>query len=182
MSRTVPDTTTDPSARAAGRPSTRLTAGLRRPARGTVLRLVVGLVALVAVVVALTLVGRPDVTKPRVESSLSPAFSNLYVQQQQILGHPGVTAAGMKTTSTCDRGGPKVADEGPGPDWTCMVDFVDSTGTPQEGKFELQVHANSCYTASAPSKLLGSFTITDPSGVDVPNPVNAFDVCFDPDA
>lgn len=164
------------------RPSRRFTAGLRRPARGALLRLVVGVVALAAVVVALTMLGRPDVTRPRVEASLSPAFSNLYVQQQQILGHPGVTAAGMRTTSTCDRGGPKVADEGPGPDWTCMVDFVDSTGASQEGKFELQVHANSCYTASAPSKLLGSFNVTDPSGVDVPNPVNAFDVCFDPDA
>lgn len=175
-------TTTDPSTPAPARRSYGLSTGLRRPRRAATLRLLVGLVALAAVVVALITVGRPDVTRPRVESSLTPAFSNLYVQQQQILGHPGVTTAGMRTSSTCDRGGPKVADEGPGPDWTCMVDFVDSTGTSQEGKFELQVHANSCYTASAPSKLLGGFTVTDPHGVDVPNPVNTFDVCFDPDA
>ena len=69
-----------------------------------------------------------------------------------------------------------------GPDWICMVDFVDNTGTKQEGRFELQIHANSCYNVSGPSKLLGSFTIPDADGVDVPNPVNAFDVCFDPDA
>lgn len=152
------------------------------PRRSTLLRS--GLLLLVLLLVALALVafGKQDVTKPRVEQSLTPAFSNLYLQQQQILGHPGVTVAGMKTTSTCDRGGPKAPDVGAGPDWVCVVDFVDNTGASQEGKFELQVHANSCYTAAGPAKLLGSFTITDPAGNDVPNPVNAFDVCFDPDA
>jgi hypothetical protein len=89
----------------------------------------------------------------------------------------------MNTTSSCDRGGPNVADVGAGPDWICLVDFVDSTGTLQkEAKFELQIHANSCYTAGAPAKLFGSFTITDTTGAEVPNPVNAFDVCFNPDA
>jgi hypothetical protein len=157
-----------------------------RPARPTRpalrLRTAVAVLAVLLVALALLLVGKPDVTKTRVENSLTPAFSNLYVQQQQILGHPGVTTAAMKTTSSCDRGGPNVADVGAGPDWICLVDFVDNTGAPQEGKFELQIHANSCYTAGAPAKLLGSFTITDPTGADVPNPVNAFDVCFNPDA
>jgi hypothetical protein len=145
-------------------------------------RTVALVVVLLLVALALLLLGKPDVTKTRVESSLSPAFSNLYVQQQDILGHPEVTAAGMRTTSSCDRGGPGVADVGAGSDWICLVDFVDQTGAPQEGKFELQIHADSCYTAGAPAKLLGSFTITDTSGAEVPNPVNAFDVCFDPDA
>ena len=157
----------------------------RTPARpATLLRAGVALLAIVAVALVLVLVGKPDITKTRVESSLNPAFSNLYVQQQKILGHPRVTTAAMKTTSSCDRGGPKVADVGAGPDWICLVDFVDNTGTLQkEAKFELQIHANSCYTAGAPTKLLGSFTITDPtSGAEVPNPVNAFDVCFNPDA
>jgi hypothetical protein len=148
----------------------------------TVIRAVIIVVAILAVALVLLLAGKPDVTKTRVEDSLTPAFSNLYVQQQQILGHPGVTTAGMKTTSSCDRGGPGVPDVGAGPDWICLVDFVDNTGAPQEGKFELQIHANSCYTAGAPAKLLGSFTITDTTGAEVPNPVNAFDVCFDPDA
>jgi hypothetical protein len=165
---TMPSTRTSPS-------SATLPGRLLRPA---VAALVVLLIA-----VALVLVGKPDITKTRVEDSLSPAFSNLYVQQQSLLGHPGVTTAAMKTTSTCDRGGPNVADTGAGPDWICLVNFVDSTGTLQEeAKFELQVHANSCYTAGAPAKLLGSFTVTTPAGVEVPNPVNAFDVCFDPDA
>jgi hypothetical protein len=149
----------------------------------TLLRAAIALVTVLAVALALVVLGKPDITQTRVEKSLDPAFSNLYVQQQNLLGHPGVTTAAMKTTSTCDRGGPNVADTGAGPDWICLVNFVDSTGTLQEeAKFELQVHANSCYTAGAPAKLLGSFTVTTPAGVEVPNPVNAFDVCFDPDA
>jgi hypothetical protein len=162
-----------PSTRPSG-PSATRSLRLVRPA---VAALVVLLVAL-----ALILVGKPDVTRTRVEASLSPAFSNLYVQQQELLGHPGVDPTSMRTLSSCDRGGPHVPDTGAGPDWICLVDFVDVTGAPQEGKFELQVHADSCYTAGAPAKLLGSFTVTTPAGVEVPNPVNAFDVCFDPDA
>jgi hypothetical protein len=158
------------------------TARRAAPRTATLVRAAALLVGVLLVALALVLLGHEDVTKPRLETSLNPAFNNLYVKQQEILGHPGVTPAGMRTTSTCDRGGPSVPDEGAGPDWICLVDFVDSTGAPQEGKFELQVHANSCYTAGAPAKLLGSFTITDTSGVEVPNPVNAFDVCFDPDA
>jgi hypothetical protein len=122
------------------------------------------------------------ITRPKVEASLTPAFTNLYLKQQAELGHTAVTAATVRPSSACDRGGPQVADTGAGSDWICMVTFTDDTGTQQVGKFELQVHANACYTVSGPASLLGSFTITDTTGEDVPNPVNAFDVCFDPDA
>jgi hypothetical protein len=140
--------------------------------------------ALAAVVAAIGLasVGSPDVTKTRVEQSLTPAFTNLYVHQQQLLGHPQVTTETVQASSSCDRGGPLVADTGAGSDWICEVTFNDDARQQQTGKFELQVHANACYTANGPAKLLGSFTITDTTGHDVPNPVNAFDVCFDPDA
>lgn len=46
---------------------------------------------------------------------------------------------------------------------------------------ELQIHSNSCWTANGPASLVGSFTVTDTTGRDVPNPVNAFDGGFDPD-
>ncbi len=165
---------TRPSSPSEARPGATRLSRLVRP-------VVAALVALF-IALALMLVGQPDVTKTRVETSLSPAFSNLYVQQQDLLGHPGVTPAATRATSSCDRGGPNVPDTGAGPDWICLVDFTDNTGAPQEGKFELQIHANSCYTAAGPAKLLGSFTVTTPAGAEVPNPVNAFDVCFDPDA
>ena len=61
-----------------------------------------------------------------------------------------------------------------------MIHFTDDTQTPQDGKFELQVKSNSCYTAGGPSKLVGLAVITDTHGADVPNPVFEFDGCFDP--
>jgi hypothetical protein len=136
--------------------------------------------AAVAVVGGLSACSSTDVTKARVEASLTPTFTNLYLAQQQLLGHWQVTAASMAPSSSCDRGGPKVADTGAGRDWICMITWNDDTGTQQQGKFELQVHSNSCWTASGPASLLGSFTITDAAGRDVTNPVNAFDGCFDP--
>jgi hypothetical protein len=158
-----------------------LTSVKNRPLR-TWTKPTIGLVVAVVAVTTLASTGSPDVTRTRVENSLTPAFSNLYVQQQQILGHAGVTTASMQTSSTCDRGGASVADVGAGSDWICMVTWNDDTAKTQTGKFELQVHANSCYTASGPASLVGSFTVTDTAGREVPNPVNAFDVCFDPDA
>jgi hypothetical protein len=135
-----------------------------------------------AAATALAAGGSPDVTRARVESSLTPAFSNLYLQQQQLLGHPQVSTTSIQASSSCDRGGALVPDVGAGSDWICMVTWTDDTAQQQTGKFELQVHSNACYIANGPASLIGSFTITDAAGRDVPNPVNAFDVCFDPDA
>lgn len=145
------------------------------------LKRVLGVLTGLAVVLGLTAFGGPDVTRARVEASLTPTFTNVYLRQQQLLGHPQVTAASMAPSTSCDRGGPGVADSGAGRDWICLIDWTDDSGTRQEGKFELQVHSNSCWTASGPAKIVGSFTITDTTGREVPNPVNAFDGCFDPD-
>jgi hypothetical protein len=146
------------------------------------LKLIVGTLLALAVVLGLTALGGPDVTQARVQGSLTPTFTNLYLDQQQALGHTGVTAASMHTSSDCTRGGGTVAPVGPGSDWVCMVSWTDDTNTPVTGKFELQVHSSSCWTASGPASLIGSFTLTDATGRDVPNPVNAFDGCFDPDS
>jgi hypothetical protein len=147
---------------------------LRRGARAAA-------VALVAAGVV-TACGTTDVTKSRVEAAVAPTFANLYVQQAAILGHRGVTVASTNAGADCDRGGPKVADQGPGADWICIVHFTDETGARQDGKYELQIKSNSCYTAAGPSKLIGLATITDTRGVDVTNPVFEFDGCFDPDS
>lgn len=130
--------------------------------------------------IALTNTGAPDITASKVQASLTPAFTHLYLDQQQLLGHRDVTEVTMAASTACDRGGPQVPDTGAGSDWICMITFNDDNGAQQIGKFELAVHANACWTASGPASLLGSFTITDTTGHDVPNPVNAFDACFDP--
>lgn len=147
--------------------------GPRRPA-------VTGLV--VAAAVSLAACGGSAITRPRVEAALLPTFTRLYLQQAQILGHPSVTAASMAAADDCDKGGPKLPDVGAGADWICMIHWTDDKGVRQDGKFELQVRSNTCYTAVGPSRITGTVMITDTKGRDVPNPVFEFDGCFDPDA
>jgi len=135
-----------------------------------------------AAVVALTACGASDVTRARLERNLPQTFSNLYVQQARILGHKGITVQSLHAQAQCDKGGPKVADHGPGSDWICLMRWTDpNVPLPDgSGKFELNVHSNDCYTAGGPSKLIGPLTITDTHGNDVDNPVFEFDACFDP--
>src|SRR3954451_2759897 len=140
------------------------------------------LVALAAV--ALSGCGGSDVTRARLERSLPPAFERLYVQQAHLLGHKGITAANLHAHAQCDKGGPKVADHGPGADWICLMTWQDpnlASGV-LPGKFEVNAHSNDCYTAGGPSKVVGSFTVSDTHGRDVDNPVFEFDVCFNPNS
>lgn len=131
---------------------------------------------------ALASVSTSSVTRARLERSLPRTFSSLYVQQAKLLGHKGVTVQSLHAKAQCDKGGPDVADVGPGADWICLMSWrdpnIDQTVLP--GKFEMNVHSNDCYTAGGPSKIVGLLTITDVHGNDVPNPVFEFDGCFDP--
>ncbi len=124
------------------------------------------------------------ITRARLERSLPQTFANLYVKQARLLGHPGITATSLRAHATCDKGGPKVVDRGPGADWTCLMSWNDpNVALPDgTGKFELNVHSNACFTASGPTKLVGLLTITDTHGDDVANPVFEFDGCFDPES
>jgi hypothetical protein len=135
-----------------------------------------------AAVLGLSACGGSDVTKARLERNLPQTFANLYVQQAKILGHHDISVQSLHARAQCDKGGPKVADQGPGADWICLMNWTDPNvplpdGT---GKFEVNAHSNDCYTAGGPSKLVGLQTIADTHGNDVPNPVFEFDGCFDP--
>ena len=141
----------------------------------------IGTVALSAAAFAgLIAAGHPDVTRARLETSLTPVYTNLYLQQAQILGHPEFTAATLAPSTVCDRGGPKVTDLGPGADWICHIMFTDQAGKKQDGKFELNAKSNGCYVATGPSRINGPVIITDTRGRDVLNPVFEFDACYDP--
>ena len=135
-----------------------------------------------AVVVALGSTSKSDVTKARLERSLPATFANRYVAQAKLLGHRGITVQSLKAKTSCDKGGPNVADQGPGADWICLMSWSDPNVPLPDGaaKFELNVHSNDCYTAGGPSKFVGTLTITDAHGHDVPNPAFEFDGCFDP--
>jgi hypothetical protein len=138
--------------------------------------------ALIAAVLTLAGCGSSEVTKARLERNLPQTFSNLYVQQAKLLGHPHITVQSLHAQAQCDKGGPKVADHGPGADWICLMRWNDpNVKLPDgSGKFEINAHSNDCYTAGGPSKLVGLQTITDAHGNDVANPVFEFDACFDP--
>jgi hypothetical protein len=149
--------------------------------RNRLLTRTVGIVAAITAAGALTAFGSPGVTKTRLEKAIAPTFANLYVQRATILGEPGITTASIAASAKCDRGGPKVADVGPGADWICMITFTDDHGKQQTGKFEVQAKADSTYVAGGPSKLIGLAMLTDKqTGKDVPNPVFEFDGAFNP--
>lgn len=122
------------------------------------------------------------ITKPRLERSITASFSNVYAQQAALLDHKGVTPASMKAKAMCDKG-PGVPQSGPGTSWNCLMSWHDPNlpmPTAGYGKFELTVHSNGCYTAGAPSTLIGYQTITDARGRTVNNPAYEWDSCFDP--
>ena len=126
--------------------------------------------------------GQSVVTRPRLERSIQRSFANRYVAQAKLLGHHGVSVASLHTRAFCDKGGPTLPDRGPGSDWNCYLSFNDPNvplpdGT---GKFEMNVHANGCYTAGGSSKVVGLLTLTSVLGRTVANPVAEWDACFDP--
>ncbi len=133
---------------------------------------------MLAAAAVLSLTGGQDVTRVKVQDSLQDSFARLYALQQTETGHP-TTAAQVQPAAACDRGGPDVPDVGAGSDWICQMTWA---GQSDPGKFELTVHASSCWTASGPGSKIGSFTVQDSAGREVTNPVYAFDVCMDPDA
>lgn len=139
-------------------------------------------IGVVAAITALSAAGSSAVTRPRLERSLPASFANQYLQQAAILGHTGITVDSLNARAQCDKGGPKIADEGVGADWICFMDWKDPNVPIADGsaKFELNVHSNGCYTATGPTKLIGLRTITDTKGAFVDNPVFEFDTCFDP--
>ncbi|AEV81219.1 hypothetical protein ACWT_0207 [Actinoplanes sp. SE50] len=119
--------------------------------------------------------GQPEITKAGLEKALVPTFTNLYIQQAGILGIPGITSQSIGASTNCDKGGPKIADTGAGPNWVCMMSWIDNHGQHQDGKFEVTVHTDATYVAGGPSKIVGLATITDKQGRDVRNPVFEFD-------
>ncbi|GAA2716626.1 hypothetical protein [Actinoplanes palleronii] len=133
------------------------------------------ILAVAAGITATAAAGHFDITKTGLERALGPTFANLYVQQAGILGITGITPTTIGANASCDKGGPKVADVGAGPNWICMMSWTDNKGQHQDGKFEVTVRTDTTYVAGGPSKIVGLATITDTHGHDVTNPVFEFD-------
>lgn len=131
-----------------------------------------------AIVAATVLTGcTPDDTRQRVEADMTVDWSNQYKNAQRLQHKP--VPSSLHDTVSCDKGGPKVPDRGPGKDWICIVRYTDpTTGKPASTLYQLFVHGEACYTATDP-KLIENSSLPDPtSGATNANPLEQFDGCF----
>jgi ABC-2 type transport system permease protein len=93
--------------------------------RRVLVRAVLPLAALFAITVAAiagaTSASGSGIDKVKLDRSLATAFAHLYRMQTSELHRPAVTEAQLRTSASCDKGGPLVGDSGPGNDWRCVV-------------------------------------------------------------
>ncbi|CAN5573414.1 ABC transporter permease [soil metagenome] len=117
------------------------------------------------------------IDRGRVEASLSTAYAHLYRLQTEQLHRPSVTDAALRASSSCDKGGSRVVDRGPGNDWRCIVSWrLPGSTAVGSATYQLDVTAEGRYVADGdgPKEVNGSFTVRTSSG-DAPNPLWQFD-------
>lgn len=119
----------------------------------------------------------PDDTRQRVEADMQLDWANQYKDARHFEHKP--VPAKLNDSVTCDKGGPKVPDRGPGKDWLCTVRYTDpDTGQQKSTLYQLFVHGEACYTATDP-KLIANSSLPDPTtGASKSNPLEQFDGCF----
>ncbi|GGU92368.1 ABC transporter permease [Streptomyces filipinensis] len=133
--------------------------------------------ATVAVVAATTGATGSGISQAKVQHSLATEFAHLYRMQTWQLNRPAVTEAQLKATATCNKGSVRVAAEGPGNDWRCVVSWhlpgVQATGT---AVYQLDVTSDGRFVADGdgPKEVNGYFLVRTPTG-DAPNPLWQFD-------
>ncbi|MER7693570.1 ABC transporter permease [Streptomyces sp. NPDC097610] len=137
-----------------------------------------GLVAVtVAVLASASGASGSGIEQDKVQRSLATAFAHLYRLQTEQLNRPAVTEAQLKATATCDKGSVKVAAEGPGNDWRCVVSWhlpgIQVAGT---AIYQLDLTPDGRFMADGdgPKEVNGYFLVRTPTG-DAPNPLWQFD-------
>jgi ABC-2 type transport system permease protein len=144
----------------------------------------VGLVAVTAAVIAVTVPGTATATgieRAKLQNSVATVFAHLYRVQEQQLHRPDVTEAQLQSGATCVKGDGLVPDSGPGNGWRCVVTWhlpgVDAVGT---ATYQLDVNADGRYAADGdgPREVNGYFIVRTPTG-DAPNPLWQFDGTVD---
>lgn len=134
---------------------------------------------------ALALVGiaagcgtRIHVTRPRLEQAVATTFAPLYVEDQALLGHPGLSAGGLAAAASCDRGGRQGPTSGPATTGCAPVVWSGAGGAPLSAVYHVSIHADACYRADGPPAVVGQQQLSLPDGTSAVNPVYAFDGCF----
>lgn len=118
----------------------------------------------------------------KLQQSLATSFAHIYPVQAQEVNHLHVTAAQLRTTASCTKGGGLEAQQGPGNDWRCSVYWHlpgvnDATG---QAIYQLDVDANGRYVADGdgPTEVNGYYVVHASYG-DAPNPLWQFDGLVD---
>jgi ABC-2 type transport system permease protein len=149
----------------------------RRAVTVGVLPLVALLAVTVAVIAASTGATGSGIEQDKVQRSVATAFAHLYRIQTGQLNRPDVTEAQLNATATCNRGGGKIAAQGPGNDWRCVVSWhlpgIEAAGS---AIYQLDVTPDGRYMADGdgPKEVNGYFLVRTPTG-DGPNPLWQFD-------
>ncbi|MGH3380411.1 MAG: hypothetical protein ACRDP6_37315 [Actinoallomurus sp.] len=137
-----------------------------------------GLVALTVGVVSLgTSAEGSGVEQVKLQNSLATAYAHIYRMQTRELHRPDVTEARLQATASCDKGGSRVLDKGPGNDWRCVVSWhLPGTTAVGTAIYQLDVTADGRYVADGdgPKEVNGYFPVRTPTG-DAPNPLWRFD-------
>ncbi|MGI8333072.1 hypothetical protein ACRYCC_24220 [Actinomadura scrupuli] len=137
-----------------------------------------GLVALTAVLVTGATPARGSgIERAKVQNSLATVYAHLYRLQTRELHRPAVTEAQLQATASCDKGGSRVPDRGPGNDWRCVVSWhLPGTTAVGTAIYQLDVNVNGRYVADGdgPKEVNGYFQVRTPNG-DAPNPLWQFD-------
>jgi ABC-2 type transport system permease protein len=149
----------------------------RRAITAGVLPLVVLVGITIAAVAPATGATGSGIEQEKVQQSVATAFAHLYRLQTKQLNRPDVTEAQLQAAAACTKGGDRVAAQGPGNDWRCVVTWhlpdVEAAGT---AIYQLDVSAGGRYVADGdgPKEVNGYFQVRTPTG-DVPNPLWQFD-------
>jgi ABC-2 type transport system permease protein len=149
----------------------------RRVLAQAVLPLAALLAVSVAVIANTTSASGSGIDKSKLNRSVATAFAHLYVMQTDELHRPAVTEAQLRSGASCDKGGSRVDDLGPGNDWRCVVTWhlPGSTAT-GSAIYQLDVTPDGRYVADGdgPQQVNGFFQVRTSTG-DAPNPLWQFD-------
>jgi ABC-2 type transport system permease protein len=154
----------------------------RRRGWGPPLRIALAFAALIALLAFATNWGPAGVTAGRLQASITPAFNNLTIMQQRLLGRTVPAGAHLNVRSHCTRRAS--TPQGPG-EWACtLAVFIPQPGAvPYETTpvtYDVSVQSDGCYKAESPPSFVGQQTMRDEQGHSVVNPLFTIYGCFNP--
>jgi ABC-2 type transport system permease protein len=117
------------------------------------------------------------IDQDKVQRSVATAFGHLYRVQTQELNRPDVTESQLQASAACNKGGGKLAAEGAGDDWRCVVTWhLPGVDAPGNAIYQLDLTPDGRYMADGdgPKEVNGYFLVRTDVG-DAPNPLWQFD-------